>query len=445
MRELTDYHRVIQAVLMVKWKVANRIPIDGDRLKRREQQVKDYQQARQQRWKESCMAHSSGPVLDRGEWQKDKVSRPYCLLTNLRQDPQSLLIKDTASILQLVSSFYASLLHQETMEPEGSDVEDFLDKAQVALMTYMQEEEEDLLGPIVEEEVHQALKAGRLTSTAGPDGLSYRFYRTFKGHLVPLLVKLFNEMWESGRVRPSFLTGIMVLLPKGGDTTLLTNWRPITVNNIDYCILTGILNTRLKKLASKFLSPGQTSGIRGRKMTHMVCLFQQIFHTSSAKQANRWLLQLDQQKAFDKVQQSYLWKLLKRQGIPDQFVQCIRALYAGARVIPYVQGTLGSLIPKNKGVRQGFPLSPLLYVAVLDPFLRLVRIDDRIRGIRPYPSLSFRISVTARADDVYFWMCDEGDLKRVRRHLTHYEHVSGAQVNKKVNFTCWTAGRHSSA
>lgn len=427
-RELKEYHRAIQSVITARWRIAQGLPYDGKKLAEKHRNIKEYQLKQRRKRRRNQQARSSGPLVEKGEWEKDRVSMPSVQLMGLRRHEGDEVSTDLPTIQQILSDFYKNLY---TAQKPQVDVQCYVEENGGSGVFLEKEEVERLTASFVEMEVDEAISAGKSSSAAGLDGLPYGFYQTFKQHLLPILVNLFNTMWQRKEFGSSFLHGLVSLLYKSGDPTLVTNWRPITINNVDYRILMRILNTRLKAFAYKFITPGQTSGIPGRKMVHTACWFRQAFLYLQQEQKQHLLLQLDQQKAFDRVDHEYLWKVLEHQGIPVPFVHFVRSAYLGAKISISVKGTMGDPLRVTRGVRQGCPLSPLLYVLALEPLLKSIKRDKGIKGLWPQTEKHLNLSVLAHADDVYLWLDGEQDLKRARQHLKRYEEASGAKINEQ--------------
>ncbi|KAJ6633367.1 hypothetical protein lerEdw1_014520 [Lerista edwardsae] len=127
-----------------------------------------------------------------------------------------------------------------------------------------------LSGGVTEAEVHAAIRAGRVAAAPGPGGLHYGFYQAFE-HLLGASLTIVVEALLRGPEQPGekFLGGL--LRAKGGDLTLLKNWRPITLSNVDYRLVARVLLVRLAEVVGQVVHPGQTSAIPGRRMVHHMC------------------------------------------------------------------------------------------------------------------------------------------------------------------------------
>lgn len=168
-------------------------------------------------------------------------------------------------------------------------------------------ERDSLTRPVLEEEVREAIQKGRDRSAPGPDRLGYSFYKTFEAHLTAPLVTLFNRVLSREEyMSQEYYGAVLTFIFKGGDPTLVTNWRPIAVTNADYRILARILNSRLAKVADKLVHGCQTSAVPRRHMVNSLILLREVFEEVRLGRWDGVLLQLDQAKDFDRVDRTFL-------------------------------------------------------------------------------------------------------------------------------------------
>ncbi|MEG2810834.1 MAG: reverse transcriptase family protein, partial [Akkermansia sp.] len=150
---------------------------------------------------------------------------------------------------------------------------------------------------------------------------------------------------------------------------------------------------------------------------------------------------LDQQKAYDRVHPFYLEQVLQRFGIPSSLVHTIINLFFSTRVHININGNITSPFTASRGLRQGDPLSPLLYNIALDPFLRLLSQDSSFPGfsfelpiplLPPDPSVTVvppPLKVLAYADDTLVFLRDQSDFLRLQHHLDTYCSATNAKLN----------------
>ena len=127
-----------------------------------------------------------------------------------------------------------------------------------------------------------------------------------------------------------------------------------------------------------------------------------LFAYTISRGATGIVLSLDQQKAFDRVDHAYLFAVLGRYGFPPEFVAVLARAYGVAEARVCLGARFGPSFPVRRGVRQGCPLSPLIFTLVIDPFLRATLNSPRIFGL-PVPGAGV-LCVSAYADDVTLFL-----------------------------------------
>lgn len=114
------------------------------------------------------------------------------------------------------------------------------------------------------------------------------------------------------------------------------------------------------------------------------------------------MVALDQEKAYDKIKHDYLWKTLKKYGIPDQFTQTVKFLYETAHTAVFINGISSTTFKVKRGVRQGDPLSCHLFDIAIEPLAETLRKSNLI-GFQ-IPGESRRVIATLFADDTTVYL-----------------------------------------
>jgi hypothetical protein len=141
----------------------------------------------------------------------------------------------------------------------------------------------------------------------GSDGLPAEFYKEFFPNIGPLFINIANAQIAQP-LSPSQRLGVITLLPKkDSDRSLLSNWRPVSLLNTDYKILSKTLVNRLKSLANRFISSNQNSAVPGRSIYDTLHLLRNVFDYCKARNFPCLAVSIDQAKAFDKVHHEYLF------------------------------------------------------------------------------------------------------------------------------------------
>lgn len=202
------------------------------------------------------------------------------------------------------------------------------------------------------------MKKGRVP---GPDGVPLEFYITFWEHVGPLIHEILLEGLQIDQFHVRIVKGHIVLIPKKGNQFLVSNKRPLTLLNVVYKIWAKPYQLRLSKVLNRFISYHQSAFLPGRSIHHSVLLLNEILHRAALSGLDFALLKLDICKAFDKTEWDFLIALLEHIGFGPNFIRFITATMANATFAVIINGHQSDPLKITHSMRQGCPLSPLLF------------------------------------------------------------------------------------
>ena len=185
-------------------------------------------------------------------------------------------------------------------------------------------------GIIAMHEATRAVKDLRPDKVPGPDGLTVEFYKCFWDLLGPKVVEVANKCFDDQELTESMKSSVTRILFKKGDRKNLKNWRPISLLNADYKIVSKVLSFRLSKVLDSIIDLDQTCSVPGRTIVSNLYALRDIFDYIERTNEKGILICLDQEKAFDRVNRNFLQYLLDKYGFGIDFKQWITTLYKGA-------------------------------------------------------------------------------------------------------------------
>ena len=176
--------------------------------------------------------------------------------------------------------------------------------------------------------------------------------------------------------------GIISLIPpKNKDKAILENLRPISLLNVDYKILTKVLANCLEKVLPKIINPDQTGYVKGCYIGENIRLIQDLMFYLEKENFPGIAVFVDFQKAFDTIEWNYLEKALALFNFGPNFLQWFKTIYSNISSCVLNNGHASHFFSLTRGVRQGCPLSGVLFVIGLELLARAIKTHDRINGV----------------------------------------------------------------
>ena len=369
----------------------------------------------------------------------EKSSRYFFSLENSRQSkkvihklktPDGRVIKDSRDLLGCIANFYESLYSPEPIDNEKQDsllntIECFVPENFKLLL------EE----PLSADECHKALTHMKSDKSPGSDGLPAEFYNFFWDEIGEAIVEVLNFCFNRGLLTESMRLAIISLLYKKGDIELLKNWRPISLLNVDYKIGSKAFANRLQLILPSILNSDQTCSVPGRSIFENLMLARDSIDYCQEKKLPLALIKIDQEKAFDRVNWDFLLKVLERMNFGPKFMCFIKTMYKDVSCQISNNGYLSRKVTLKRGVRQGCPLSPLLYCIVAETLGNLIRQNLKIDCLR-LPGSRKEVKISQYADDTTLFLRNNFSVEEAIATIKLYELGSGSKVNYDIGKSC---------
>ncbi|OQR88236.1 Endonuclease [Achlya hypogyna] len=215
--------------------------------------------------------------------------------------------------------------------------------------------------PLSADELADSIKTMDADKSPGPDGFPARFFQLAPDTFGEILSLVFTQQLERGVLLKSQRQSAVALLHKGGAEGNPGSYRPIALMPVETKVVSRVLARRLGRHLPYLIHTDQQGFVVGRVIHDHVMHLQELQHAATRVGVEAYATFLDFEKAYDRVDWSYLWLVLGRFGIGPRFLQWIQLMYTKPIVNIAINGALSAPIFPNRGVKQGDPLSSLLF------------------------------------------------------------------------------------
>uniref|UniRef100_A0A670K0T0 Reverse transcriptase domain-containing protein n=1 Tax=Podarcis muralis TaxID=64176 RepID=A0A670K0T0_PODMU len=299
------------------------------------------------------------------------------------------------------------------------------------LQKLSQDKQATLNYKITQQEIESAIQNMQLGKSPGPDGLTSKYYKILREYLTQPLMEVCNQIMEGKGAPESWKEAFITLILKlESEKTQLKNYRPISLLNVDYKIFADILASRFKKVLNEVIHKDQAGFLPGRHLsdnTRNIIDVLELLQTNLNTKAV--LIFIDAEKAFDNISWKFMKENLEGMGVGRAFQNGIEAIYSEQKAKLIVNNVVTEEFKIEKGTRQGCPLSPLLFISVLEVLLNLIRKDQLVEGIQVGGK---QYKLKAFADDLVLTLQEpESSTKRALELIYEFGRVAGFKLNKQ--------------
>ena len=331
-------------------------------------------------------------------------------------------VTDSKAIEYCLVKYYKYLYKKQECD---SDMQDkFLD---LLTGTVGINENEMLMAEVTETELYKVIMSMKNGKTPGLDGLPIEFYKSMWHIIRKELLQVVRCIFSNIMMGKDMNIGVIKLVPKSNTSSNIENLRPITMLNVDYKIVTKLIANRLKQLLPLFISPEQFCGVPGRSITNCNTIVRDVIYYANNEEMSVALINLDWSKAFDRVSLDFLFKVLEKLGFSNDFIDIIKMLYMDARSLLCINGKLSESFPIMRSVRQGCPLSMILFIIAQEPLYRMMKYC--IRNFSLTLPNNLKVCVLGYADDSSVVVTADQGIRDSFNVIKIYEMATGARLN----------------
>lgn len=287
------------------------------------------------------------------------------------------------------------------------------------------------------EEIKRAVFSISADKSPGADGMNALFYQQHWDVVGPLVSKAvldcLNEKAELDEINATIVT----LIPKVKEPRTVSDYRPISLCNVLYKVISKVLINRFQPILPKIIHETQSAFVSDRLITdNALIAYECLHHLRYMKEGKRCYaaMKLDMSKAYDRVEWIFIEKMLLKIGFSQQWVKKIMRCVTSVRYSFQINGrVLGAVVP-SRGLRQGDPLSPYLFLICAEGFSALLRQAEGRKDIiglkiaRNAPSISHLFFAD---DSLLFLKASTRTLQSMQEIFSIYSECSG-QVRRDL-------------
>ena len=302
---------------------------------------------------------------------------------HVKKHMRKLNINDSMTTDPLIIISEQKRFYQELYTSGHGDhdvVKNFLTVLDIPKLT--EEQKHMCEGKILHKECELMLETFQNNKVPGNDGIPVEFYKKFRTLLSEPFVKCANECFENMEMSNSQKQAVITLIEKKGkDRTLLENWRPISLVNVDAKLMSKVVANRIKKVLPCIIHYNQTGYVQDRYIGETVRFIFDIMEFTVNENVPGMLIFIDFQKAFDSLEWDFIFGCLEAFNFGPDFSGWVKTFYKNIQSCVINNGNVSDYFFLGRGVRQGDPLSPYLFVLAAEVLAIAVRQNVDIKGI----------------------------------------------------------------
>lgn len=345
-------------------------------------------------------------------------------ITELRDEIGN-IYKEKSDILKYVKTFYENKFSYTDLENEACDA--LLDSVTRRLTD---EQRDEQAGPFTMSELERVKAKMSRSKAPGNDGLTVEFYDQCWNFIKHDLLEVINEIAATGRIPLSMTQAAITLIYKNkGERSSLNNWRAISLCNVDYKFLTGMIAARMDPYLSQLIHEDQSCGIRNRHIEDPLIYMHSMIDYVRQFGGKSLIYGLDLQAAFDMVHHEYMHRLLARMNIGFRMRDLLKTIYDNMYSSVIVNGAKTPYFRLRKSIRQGDKASMCCFIMAMEPLANIIRRDSSIHPIL-LPNSKPKCT-SLYCDDMNVLSSDINDIPIIQTHMAAFERGSGSKFNQK--------------
>ncbi|CAN1794473.1 Putative ribonuclease H protein At1g65750 [Linum perenne] len=269
----------------------------------------------------------------------------------------------------------------------------------------------------------------------GPDGLNPAFYQKFWDVVGPDVIQDCKQWLTSRHIPTSARATDIVLLPKKETAARMADFRPISLCNVRYRIVAKVLANRIRRIVSDIIPEEQSAFVKGRSIVDNILIAFETLHTMNIRRRAKdgeVALKIDISKAYDRVEWNYLEAIMIKMGFERNWVDLMLMSVSSVHYSVLINTSRSESFVPRRGLRQGCPLSPFLFLICAEGLSALVRQSverNQMHGVRVCRGAPAVTHLLFADDSFFFFRAEVEEARRVKEIFQKYGKASGQLIN----------------
>ena len=361
-------------------------------------------------------------------------------ITTVHDPEQNKTIHNQFETLKYIKDYYEKIAKKDhSVKNTYTDINNYLQGIDHPKLS--ENDKANLDEQITLNELGSALYKLNNDSAPGIDGLPVSFFKVFWAKLKQPFFESLKFSIDRGELSTTQKRGVVTLFHKGKELRrdILKNWRPITLTNTDYKIYSKTLAIRLQSVLSHIIHLNQSGFLKGRNISDHIRTLDDIIVLADKLDRPGIVVSLDFAKAFDSVDLGTIVSALQKFNFGNHFIHMIQTLTKNNESCVQNGGWLTGWYDVQRGVKQGCPVSPLLFLLVVEIMALKIRNNKDIAGINlSKNNIILQImKILQYCDDTTILVKDEKELAAAIKDIDEFSIISGLHLNKSKSFGMW--------
>lgn len=234
-------------------------------------------------------------------------------------------------------------------------------------------EREVLIMEFTEEEIKAAVWDCDGSKSPGPDGFNLEFFRPCWDIVKGDVMRVVREFHMHGKLARGVNSSFITLIPKKEGCYGVKHLRPISLIGSVYKIIAKVMARRLKAVVGKLIGDEQSAFIQGRSILDGVVVLNEIIEDARSTKESKLLFTADFKKAYDSLDWNFVLEMLRNMNFPGKWISWVKECISTASANVLVNGSPSGEFRLERGIRQGDPMSPFLFLAAAEGLNALVK------------------------------------------------------------------------